>query len=44
VEDDDNSISVKIDQRASDDDDDLILHDLVKNPILMQAVDTLTHE
>jgi hypothetical protein len=40
VEDDNNPISVEIDERASDE-DDLILHDPVKNTILMQAVDTL---
>ena len=40
VEDDDNPVHGEIDERASDD-DDLILHDPVKNTVLMQAVDTL---
>jgi hypothetical protein len=40
VEDDDNPVHGEIDEKASDD-DDLILHDSVKNRVLMQAVDTL---
>lgn len=40
VEDDDNPVHGEIDERASDD-DDLILHDPVKNTVLLQAVDTL---